>query len=59
MLLQIVAAGLLAVGGIGLYVSIGALLASDRLAIETVLTTVAAFALAGLLLKRALRRNAR
>ncbi|MFN2563759.1 MAG: hypothetical protein ABR499_01940 [Gemmatimonadaceae bacterium] len=57
-LMQVVAAGLLAVGGIGLYVSIGALLAGDRLAVQTVLTTVAAFTLAALLLRRVLRRSA-
>ena len=58
-LLQILAAGLLAVGGIGFYFSVGALLAGDRVAIESVVTTVAAFTLAGLLLRRLLPRRTR
>ena len=57
LLLQIVAAALLAVGGIGLYFSIGALLAGDAVAVESVVTTVAAFTLAALLLKRAFGRR--
>ena len=57
-LLQVVAAALLAVGGIGLYVSIGALLASDRLAVQTVVTTLAAFSAAALLLRHTRRRRA-
>jgi hypothetical protein len=58
-LLQILAAGLLAVGGIGFYFSVGALLAGDRVAIESVVTTVAAFTLAALLLRRLLPRRTR
>ena len=54
-LLQIVAVGLLTVGGIGLYFSVGALLAGDVIAVESVLTTVAAFTMAAMLLRR-LRR---
>ena len=57
-LLQLVAAGLLTVGGIGIYFSIGALLAGDRVAVESVLTTVAALMLAALLLRRLRRSNA-
>jgi hypothetical protein len=57
LLFQVAAAGLLAVGGIGLYFSVGALLAGDRVAIESVLTTVGAFTLAALLLRRLLRRS--
>jgi hypothetical protein len=56
LLLQVVAAGLLTVGGIGVYFSIGALLAGDRVAVEAVLTTVAALMLAALLLRH-LRRG--
>ncbi len=55
LLLQVVAVALLTVGGIGLYFSVGALLAGDRVAVESVLTTVAAFTLAALLLRRLLR----
>ena len=55
LLLQLLAVALLTVGGIGLYFSVGALLAGDRVAIESVLTTVAAFTLAALLLRRLLR----
>ena len=55
LLLQLVAVALLTVGGIGLYFSVGALLAGDRVAVESVLTTVAAFTLAALLLRRVLR----
>jgi Na+-translocating ferredoxin:NAD+ oxidoreductase RnfD subunit len=54
-LLQVVTAGLLAVGGIAFYFSVGALLAGDAVAIESVLTTVGAFALAAVLIRR-LRR---
>ena len=54
-LLQVVAAGLLGVGGIAFYFSVGALLAGDAVAIESVLTTVGAFALAAVLIRR-LRR---
>ena len=56
-LLQVVAVGLLTVGGIGIYFSIGALLAGDRVAVESVLTTVIAFTLAALLLRHLLRRR--
>lgn len=59
LLLQLVAVALLTVGGIGLYVSVGALLAGDRLAVQTILTTIAAFSAAAIVLRRALRRNAR
>jgi len=58
LLLQLVAVGLLTVGGIGLYFSVGALLAGDRVAIESVLTTIVAFTAAALLLRHLLRRRA-
>ncbi len=58
MLLQVLIAALLAVGGIGVYFSIGALLAGDAVAIESVVTTVAAFTTAGLLYRLLLRRRA-
>ena len=57
-LLRVVAVGLLTVGGIGLYFSVGALLAGDRVAIESVLTTVTALTAAALLLRYLLRRGA-
>ena len=58
LLLQVIAVGLLTVGGIGLYFSVGALLAGDRVAVESVLTTVVAFTGAALLLRHLLRRGA-